>query len=55
MFAAAISDSQIFGVEGEFGRTNGVRKFRSTSGLDAATLSQSTVAYPPLRVAILRR
>ncbi|MFM8577320.1 MAG: hypothetical protein ACKOCN_00730, partial [Planctomycetaceae bacterium] len=55
IFSAAISDNQIFGVEGEFGRTNGVRKFRSTSGIAAETLPQSTVAYPPLRVAILRR
>jgi hypothetical protein len=55
IFAAAINESQIFTVEGEFGRTNGVRKNNSPSGGTAYTLPQSTVAYPPLRVAILRK
>jgi uncharacterized repeat protein (TIGR01451 family) len=55
IFAAAVSEAEIFTVEGEFGRTNGVRKNTSTSGAGGAILPQSTVAYPPLRVAILRR
>jgi hypothetical protein len=55
IFAAAVSQAEIFTVEGEFGRTNGVRKNTSTSGAGGAILPQSTVAYPPLRVAILRR
>jgi uncharacterized repeat protein (TIGR01451 family)/fimbrial isopeptide formation D2 family protein len=55
IFAAAVSQAEIFTVEGEFGRTNGVRKNTSTSGAGGALLPQSTVAYPPLRVAILRR
>jgi uncharacterized repeat protein (TIGR01451 family)/fimbrial isopeptide formation D2 family protein len=55
IFAAAVSEAEIFTVEGEFGRTNGVRKNTSTSGAGGALLPQSTVAYPPLRVAILRR
>jgi uncharacterized repeat protein (TIGR01451 family) len=55
VFAAAINENEIFSVEGQFGRTNGVRKNRSTSGGAASTLPQSTASYPPLRVAILRR
>ena len=55
IFAAAVSEAEIFTVEGEFGRTNGVRRNSSTSGAGGRLLPQSTVAYPPLRVAILRR
>jgi len=55
VFSAAINDSELFSVEGQFGRTNGVRKVRSTSGAAASTLPQSTGSYPPLRVAILRK
>jgi uncharacterized repeat protein (TIGR01451 family) len=55
IFAAAASEVEIFTVEGEFGRTNGVRRNSSTSGAGGRLLPQSTVAYPPLRVAMLRR
>ncbi len=55
VFSAAINDTEIFNVEGQFGRTNGVRKVRSTSGAGSYTLPQSNVSYPPLRVAILRK
>jgi hypothetical protein len=55
VFSAAINETQIFNVEGQFGRTNGVRKVRSTSGTGSSTLAQSTASYPPLRVAILRK
>ena len=55
IFAAAVCEAELFTVEGEFGRTNGVRKNTSTSGAGGAILPQSTVAYPPLRVAILRK
>jgi len=55
IFAAAVNEAAIFTVEGEFGRTNGVRKNLSPAGAGGAVLPQSTVAYPPLRVAILRR
>jgi len=55
VFSAAIGENQIFSVEGQFGRTKGVRKNLSTSGAGSYTLPQSTVSYPPLRVAILRR
>ena len=55
IFAAAVSEAEIFTVEGEFGRTNGVRRNSSTSGAGGRLLPQSTVAYPPLRVAILRK
>ena len=55
IFAAAVSEAEIFTVEGEFGRTNGVRRNSSTSGAGGRLLPQSTVAYPPLRVSILRR
>lgn len=55
VFSAAINETQLFSVEGPFGRTDGVRKSRSTSGAGAFRLPQSTVSYPPLRVAILRK
>jgi len=55
VFSAAINENELFSVEGQFGRTNGVRKNRSTSGAGSSTLPQSTVSYPPLRVAILRK
>ena len=55
VFSAAINDNELFSVEGQFGRTDGVRKNRSTSGAGSYTLPQSTASYPPLRVAILRR
>jgi uncharacterized repeat protein (TIGR01451 family)/fimbrial isopeptide formation D2 family protein len=55
VFSAAINEQELFSVEGQFGRTNGVRKVRSTTGAGGFTLPQSTVAYPPLRVAILRK
>ena len=55
VFSAAINDAELFSVEGQFGRTNGVRKVRSTSGAGSTTLPQSTASYPPLRVAILRK
>jgi uncharacterized repeat protein (TIGR01451 family) len=55
VFSAAIGENQIFSVEGQFGRTKGVRKNLSTSGAGSYTLPQSTASYPPLRVAILRR
>ena len=55
VFSAAINETQIFNVEGQFGRTNGVRKVRSTSGTGSSTLAQSNASYPPLRVAILRK
>ncbi|MFN5755416.1 MAG: hypothetical protein ACK48M_01315, partial [Planctomycetia bacterium] len=55
VFTAAINETEIFNVEGQFGRTNGVRKVRSTSGAMPSTLAQSNASYPPLRVAILRK
>ena len=55
VFAAAINENEIFSVEGQFGRTNGVRRNSSTAGGVAYTLPQSTASYPPLRVAILRK
>ena len=55
VFSAAINETQLFSVEGQFGRTNGVRKARSISGAASSTLPQSNASYPPLRVAILRK
>jgi uncharacterized repeat protein (TIGR01451 family) len=55
VFSAAINETQLFSVQGQFGRTDGVRKARSPSGALPYTLPQSTVSYPPLRVAILRK
>jgi len=55
VYSAAINENSLFSVEGQLGRTRGVRKNLSTSGAGSYTLPQSTVSYPPLRVAILRR
>jgi uncharacterized repeat protein (TIGR01451 family)/fimbrial isopeptide formation D2 family protein len=55
VFAAAINENEIFSVEGQFGRTDGVKKNTSTSGGASRILPQSTASYPPLRVAILRK
>jgi len=55
VFSAAINENEIFSVEGQFGRTKGVRKNTSPSGGASYTLPQSTASYPPLRVAILRK
>jgi len=55
VFTAAINETQIFNVEGQFGRTNGVRKVRTPSGAGSSTLAQTNASYPPLRVAILRK
>ena len=55
VFTAAINEAEIFSVEGQFGRTNGVRKNTAPSGGTSYTLPQSTASYPPLRVAILRK
>ena len=55
IFAAAISDAEIFTVEGQLGRTNGVSKNTSPSGGVQRILPQSTGSYPPLRVSVLRK
>jgi len=55
VFAAAISDAEIFTVEGQLGRTNGVSKNTSPSGGVQRILPQSTSSYPPLRVSVLRK
>ena len=54
VFSAAIDDTAIFNVQGLLGTVDGVRKSLSTSGAGTSVLPQSTVSYPPLRVAILR-
>jgi large repetitive protein len=54
VFAAAIDDSEIFSVQGLGGSIDGVSKNTSPSGGSSGILPQSTVAYPPLRVGILR-
>lgn len=54
VFSAAIDDAAIFNVQGLLGTVDGVQKSLSPSGAGSATLAQSTVSYPPLRVSILR-
>ena len=54
VFSAAIDETAIFNVQGLLGTVDGVQKSLSPSGAGSATLPQSTVSYPPLRVAILR-
>ena len=54
VFSAAIDDTAIFNVQGLLGTVDGVQKSLSTSGAGTSVLPQSTVSYPPLRVAILR-
>ena len=54
VFSAAIDDDSIFNVQGLLGTQDGVQKTLSPSGASKSTLPQSTVSYPPLRIAILR-
>jgi hypothetical protein len=54
VFSAAIDDDSIFNVQGLLGTQDGVQKALSPSGASKSTLPQSTVSYPPLRIAILR-
>ncbi|MEO1991561.1 MAG: hypothetical protein ABGW78_06485 [Pirellulales bacterium] len=54
VFSAAIDDQALFSVQGLLGTSNGVQKTLDPYGSGKSTLPQSTVAYPPLRVAILR-
>ena len=51
---AAIDDDALFNVQGVLGTANGVQKSLDPGGAGKSTLQQSTVSYPPLRVAILR-
>ena len=54
VFSAAIDDDSIFNVQGLLGTQDGVQKALSPSGASKSTLPQSTVSYPPLRIAVLR-
>ena len=54
VFSAAIDDDALFNVQGVLGTANGVQKSLDPGGAGKSTLQQSTVSYPPLRVAILR-
>lgn len=54
VFAAALSSSEIFSVQGSSGTTNGVWKSPSTS-TSPSLLAGSSGLKPPLRVGVLRR
>lgn len=60
VFTAALSESEIYSVQGQFGtapavKRPGVVKNTSPSGGTQSTLSGSTPFAPPLRISVLRR
>jgi hypothetical protein len=60
VFTAALSESEIYSVQGQFGtapavKRPGVVKNTSPSGGTQSTLSGSTSFAPPLRISVLRR
>ncbi len=60
VFTAALSESEIYSVQGQFGtapavKRPGVVKNTAPSGGTQSTLSASTAFAPPLRISVLRR
>lgn len=55
VWTAALGPTQIFSVQGQAGRTGGVRKNTAPSGGTSSTLPASTSILPPLRISVLRR
>ena len=54
-WTAAISGTEIFSVQGQFGKTAGVNKNTAPSGGTSSTLPGSTGILPPLRIGVLRK
>ena len=54
-WTAAISETEIYSVQGQFGKTPGVKKNTAPSGGTSSTLAGSTGILPPLRIGVIRR
>jgi uncharacterized repeat protein (TIGR01451 family)/fimbrial isopeptide formation D2 family protein len=54
-WTAAISETEIFSVQGQFGKTPGVKKNTAPSGGTSSTVPGSTSILPPLRIGVIRR
>jgi uncharacterized repeat protein (TIGR01451 family) len=55
VWTAALDDTRIYSVQGQFGKLAGIRRNTSPSGGISSTLSGSTTLVPPLRISVLRR
>jgi hypothetical protein len=55
VWTAAISETEIYSVQGQFGKTPGVKKNTSPSGGTSSTVPGSTSILPPLRIGVIRR
>jgi uncharacterized repeat protein (TIGR01451 family)/fimbrial isopeptide formation D2 family protein len=55
VWTAAISETEIYSVQGQFGKTPGVKKNTAPSGGTSSTLAGSTGILPPLRIGAIRR
>jgi uncharacterized repeat protein (TIGR01451 family)/fimbrial isopeptide formation D2 family protein len=54
-WTAAISETEIYSVQGQFGKTPGVKKNTAPSGGTSSTVPGSTSILPPLRIGVIRR
>jgi uncharacterized repeat protein (TIGR01451 family)/fimbrial isopeptide formation D2 family protein len=54
-WTAAISETEIFSVQGQFGRTPGVKKNTAVSGGVSSTTPGTSGVLPPLRISTLKR
>jgi uncharacterized repeat protein (TIGR01451 family)/fimbrial isopeptide formation D2 family protein len=55
VWTAAISETEIYSVQGQFGKTPGVKKNTAPSGGTSSTVPSSTSILPPLRIGVIRR
>lgn len=55
VYAAALSESELFTVEGLGGKTSGVKKFAGVKGTGSSTISGSTSIAPPQRITAIWR
>jgi uncharacterized repeat protein (TIGR01451 family) len=54
-WTTAISETEIYSVQGQFGKTPGVKKNTAPSGGTSSTVPSSTSILPPLRIGVIRR
>jgi uncharacterized repeat protein (TIGR01451 family)/fimbrial isopeptide formation D2 family protein len=54
-WTTAISETEIYSVQGQFGKTPGVKKNTAPSGGTSSTVPGSTSILPPLRIGVIRR
>lgn len=55
VYAAALSASELFTVEGLAGKTSGIKKFAGITGTSSSTISGSTSIAPPQRITAIWR